>query len=98
MNKKQNLIEYLATHNKNYTKTQYYKILELKDLIKHEKTNNYYTLAYIFIQELYENDLLNIEELKKKYSLNEKEINTLENIFNEIYGDEDGEQGGQNEQ
>ena len=28
-----NLIEYLADHNKNYTKKQYFKILELKEII-----------------------------------------------------------------
>ena len=29
----QNLLEFLETHNKNYTQKQYYKILELKEII-----------------------------------------------------------------
>ena len=48
MNNKQDLINYLATHNKNYNKTQYYKILELQDLINNDTSkNDYYILVYI---------------------------------------------------
>ena len=50
--------------------------------------NNYYILAYILIQELYENDLLNIKELANKYSLNKKDIDTLKNLIKEIYPEE----------
>ncbi len=48
MNNKQDLINYLATHNKNYNKTQYYKILELQDIINNDTSkNDYYILVYI---------------------------------------------------
>lgn len=31
------ILQYLATHNKNYTQTQYYKILELQELLEGKK-------------------------------------------------------------
>lgn len=31
------IIDYLLSHNKNYTKTQYYYLLELEEIINKEK-------------------------------------------------------------
>lgn len=33
LNTAKDIVDWLATHNKNYTKEQYYKILELQELI-----------------------------------------------------------------
>lgn len=86
MNNKQDLINYLATHNKNYNKTQYYKILELQDIINNDTSkNDYYILVYIFMQELFKNDLLNIEELANKYTMTKQTIKTLKEVYNELY-------------
>lgn len=49
----------------------------------------FYILTYILIQELFENDLLDVEELKEKYTLTEKTTETLNNIINELYGTEE---------
>ena len=35
--KLKNIIDYLESHNKNYTKEQYYKILDLQDIINGEE-------------------------------------------------------------
>ena len=37
INYMQNLLEFLEAHNKNYTQKQYFKILELKEIIQNIK-------------------------------------------------------------
>lgn len=43
------------------------------------------TLVYILLQELFENDLFDIEELKIKYTLTEKQEKLLIKIFDKLY-------------
>ena len=45
------------------------------------------SIIWILIQELFENDLLNIDELKTKYTLNEKQANKIKKIIFELYGE-----------
>ena len=37
------------------------------------------------MQELFENDLLNIEELANKYTMTKQTIKTLKEVYNELY-------------
>ena len=45
----------------------------------------YYTLTAILVQELFENDLFDIEELAKKYTLNKDTKDTLTKIYKRYY-------------
>ena len=47
------------------------------------------SLVYILMQELFENDLFEIEDLTNKYSLNKEQIKELDSIYNELYGEDD---------
>lgn len=49
------------------------------------------SLVYILMQELFENDLYDIEELTEKYTLNNEQVNNLNTIYNELYGAEENE-------
>lgn len=49
----------------------------------------FYILTYILIQELFENDLLDVEELKEKYTLTEETTKALNNIIKELYDTEE---------
>ena len=44
-------------------------------------------LVYILLQELFENGLFDIEELSQKYTLSNKQIKKLEEIYNTLYGE-----------
>lgn len=45
------------------------------------------SLVFILIQELFENDLYDIDFLSSKYAMNDYQIELLNNIYNELYGD-----------
>ena len=47
---------------------------------------NYYCLTAILMQELFENDIFNIEELSKKYTMNKAQETALEELYNVYYG------------
>lgn len=50
---------------------------------------NYKDLCAILTQELFENDLFNIDELAKKYNFSQELRNTLTTIYNQYFDDED---------
>ena len=45
------------------------------------------TIIYILIQELFENDLFDIDYLTQKYTLSNKQIKKLNEIYNILYGE-----------
>ena len=49
------------------------------------------SLVYILMQELFENDLYDIQELTEKYRLSNNQRNLLKNIYDELYGAEENE-------
>jgi hypothetical protein len=49
------------------------------------------SLVFILMQELFENDLYDIDYLACKYTMNDSQIELLNNIYNELYGDEEDE-------
>lgn len=44
-------------------------------------------IIYILIQELFENDLFDIDYLTNKYSLTNKQIEKINKIYNTLYED-----------
>lgn len=53
------------------------------------------TIIYILMQELFENALFNIDDLTAKYTLSNKQIKKLSEIYNALY--EDQKENRQNE-
>lgn len=45
------------------------------------------SLVYILMQELFENNLYDIDFLSSKYLMTDYQIKLLNNIYNELYGD-----------
>ena len=44
------------------------------------------TIIYILLQELFENDLLDLDKLEKKYYLNKNQIKKIKDILTMLYG------------
>ena len=47
----------------------------------------FYSLAAVFMQELFENGLFDINELSNKYNLNREQQRALKEIYNEYYNE-----------
>lgn len=45
------------------------------------------TIIYILLQELFENDLFDIDYLTQKYTLSNRQIKKLNEIYNILYGE-----------
>lgn len=46
----------------------------------------YYSLAYVFIQELFDNGI-NIKDLAEKYPLTKSQQKAIKEIYSELYGE-----------
>lgn len=67
--------------------TQWGEYYDSSIYIKMPKENIYEGLTAIFVQELFENGLFNIDEIAEKYTLSDKQKNALTNIYSEYFGD-----------
>lgn len=43
------------------------------------------SLVYILLQELFENDLFDLDELADKYTMTSEQAHALQNIYDELY-------------
>lgn len=89
------MIEYfkgLPTKNIEVICEYYERVIKINDKINHikilkEAINSTLNrdIVYILLQELYENDLFDIEDIKERYDLTQNQIKTLNKIYNELY-------------